>query len=304
MAGLGAAINTGNVGRGSSVAVIGCGGVGAAAVAGSGEHGPGDGGCAHSPAADHGDRAAAPDVAGVDGRTQSCHDPATEQADSRCTRGRVDLGALTRGDEGLLCERPDPQGRRQLGAVLQRHLLRRVVGGEAVPRLTAVAGTAGAAHRPPVQDDEVAWRDARDVRADRLDDTRGLVAEQEGEIVVDAPLAVVQVGVADPAGLHGDQGLARAGVGNVDRGELDGLALGERDHGLDLVHLGPSWEWDAEPCTRHSPGVAQRFSRCGLKVASRLPVTSSRSSWVSGRGCPSFSKEISIVQAPSRNITP
>ena len=35
MAGLGAAINTGNVTRGRSVAVIGCGGVGAAAVAGS-----------------------------------------------------------------------------------------------------------------------------------------------------------------------------------------------------------------------------------------------------------------------------
>ena len=35
MAGLGAAINTGNVGRGMSVAVIGCGGVGAAAVAGA-----------------------------------------------------------------------------------------------------------------------------------------------------------------------------------------------------------------------------------------------------------------------------
>src|SRR3954451_15551542 len=35
MAGLGAAINTGNGGRGKSVAVIGCGGVGAAAVAGS-----------------------------------------------------------------------------------------------------------------------------------------------------------------------------------------------------------------------------------------------------------------------------
>jgi S-(hydroxymethyl)mycothiol dehydrogenase len=35
MAGLGAAINTGNVSRGDSVAVIGCGGVGAAAVAGS-----------------------------------------------------------------------------------------------------------------------------------------------------------------------------------------------------------------------------------------------------------------------------
>ena len=35
MAGLGAAINTGNVSRGMSVAVIGCGGVGAAAIAGS-----------------------------------------------------------------------------------------------------------------------------------------------------------------------------------------------------------------------------------------------------------------------------
>ncbi|MET0236275.1 MAG: S-(hydroxymethyl)mycothiol dehydrogenase [Kibdelosporangium sp.] len=35
MAGLGAAINTGNVGRGDSVAVIGCGGVGSGAVAGA-----------------------------------------------------------------------------------------------------------------------------------------------------------------------------------------------------------------------------------------------------------------------------
>ncbi|GAB3660024.1 S-(hydroxymethyl)mycothiol dehydrogenase [Nocardioides korecus] len=35
MAGIGAAINTGNVGRGRSVAVIGCGGVGVAAIAGS-----------------------------------------------------------------------------------------------------------------------------------------------------------------------------------------------------------------------------------------------------------------------------
>src|ERR671913_362342 len=35
MAGFGAAVNTGNVGRGDSVAVIGCGGVGAAAVAGA-----------------------------------------------------------------------------------------------------------------------------------------------------------------------------------------------------------------------------------------------------------------------------
>ena len=36
MAGFGAAVNTGNVGRGDSVAVIGCGGVGNAAIAGPG----------------------------------------------------------------------------------------------------------------------------------------------------------------------------------------------------------------------------------------------------------------------------
>ena len=35
MAGLGAAMNTGNVQRGDSVAVIGCGGVGNAAIAGA-----------------------------------------------------------------------------------------------------------------------------------------------------------------------------------------------------------------------------------------------------------------------------
>jgi len=35
MAGFGAAVNTGNVGRGDSVAVIGCGGVGSAAIAGA-----------------------------------------------------------------------------------------------------------------------------------------------------------------------------------------------------------------------------------------------------------------------------
>src|SRR5207342_2068664 len=35
MAGIGAAINTGSVGRGDSVAVIGCGGVGCAAIAGA-----------------------------------------------------------------------------------------------------------------------------------------------------------------------------------------------------------------------------------------------------------------------------
>ena len=72
---------------------------------------------------------------------------------------------------------------------------------EAVPRLAAVAGPAVAADRAPVEDHEVAGRDVGDALADRLDDAGGLVAEQEREVVVDAALAVVQVGVADPAGL-------------------------------------------------------------------------------------------------------
>ena len=45
-----------------------------------------------------------------------------------------------------------------------------------------------------------------------FDDPGGLVAEQERELVVDAALAVVQVGVADPAGLHLHHGLTRPRV--------------------------------------------------------------------------------------------
>ena len=56
---------------------------------------------------------------------------------------------------------------------------------------------------------------------DGLDDARGLVAEQEREVVVDPALAVVQVGVADPARLDLHHGLARTRVGHVDRDQLD-----------------------------------------------------------------------------------
>jgi len=41
-------------------------------------------------------------------------------------------------------------------------------------------------------------RDAGDAVADRFDDAGGLVAEQEGELVVDGALAVMQVRVAHP----------------------------------------------------------------------------------------------------------
>ena len=76
--------------------------------------------------------------------------------------------------------------------------------------LPFAAGAALAADGAPVEDDEVAGRHLGHALADRLDGAGRLVAEQEGELVVDAALAVVQVGVADPAGLDPHDGLARA----------------------------------------------------------------------------------------------
>ena len=68
---------------------------------------------------------------------------------------------------------------------------------------------------------------ARSVTSGPTDSTTpgGLVAEEEGEVVVDAALAVVQVGVADAARLDRDDRLARSGVGHDDRLEGDRRAL-------------------------------------------------------------------------------
>ena len=71
---------------------------------------------------------------------------------------------------------------------------------------------------------------SRDVGPDRLDDARRLVAEEEGEVVVDAALPVVQVGVAHAARLDGDHGLTRPGVGHQDRLEGDRRTLLPGDH--------------------------------------------------------------------------
>ena len=147
----------------------------------------------------------------------------------------VDLRALAGVDQRLVGEGADSQRRRQLGAVLEGHLLAGVVGVEADPRLTATAGPALAAHRSPVEDHEVAWSDVGDPVADLFDDAGSFVAEEEREVVVDAALAVVQVGVADPACLDGDDCLAWSGVGDDDRLDGDRLSLGPGDdapHGV------------------------------------------------------------------------
>ena len=61
--------------------------------------------------------------------------------------------------------------------------------------------------------------------ADGFNGARGLVPEQERELVVDAALAIGQVGVADPARDDVDDDLAGSRVGDDDIHHLHRLAL-------------------------------------------------------------------------------
>ena len=229
----------------------------------AGQRGAGDRGDADAAAADDGDGLAAGDLAGVDRGADAGHHAAAEQADGGGTGRRVDLGALAGGDQGLLRERADAERRGQLGARPSARVIFCVALWvlKQYCRLAALAGPALAADRPPVEDHEVARRDIGDVGADGLDDARGLVAEQEREVVVDAALAVVQVGVADPAGLDLHHGLARTGVRHVDRDELDRRALGAGDDGLDLLHVVPLLENVSGPCNRMRACLVQGVCR-------------------------------------------
>ena len=190
----------------------------------TGQPSAGDRGVADTAAADDGDRVAATDAAGVDRRAEAGHDAAAEQPGDLGPRRRVDLGALP--------SRAPASSRRTRRC--------RGRGTAAVPSASVIFCVAlwvlkqyqglprrQARHWPQT---------ARQLRitkspgatsvtsgADRLDDAGGLVAEQEREVVVDPALAVVQVGVADPAGLDGDDGLARPGVRDDDVDQLDGV---------------------------------------------------------------------------------
>ena len=115
-----------------------------------------DRGVAHTAAAEHRDRVVAAHVAGVRGRAEAGHHAAAEQARRLGLGPGVDLRGLTGGHERLLGERADAERRRERRAVGERHLLLRVVRGEAVPRPAAPARPAFAAHRAPVEDHEVA----------------------------------------------------------------------------------------------------------------------------------------------------
>src|SRR5271166_6282559 len=106
------------------------------------------------------------------------------------------------------------------------------MGIEAVPGPAPAAGSAPPAHRAPVEDDEIAGRHVGHAGSDGLDHAGRLVPEQVREVLADAALLIVQVGVAYPAGLHGDERLARAGLGYQDRRELHRLALTSGHHAL------------------------------------------------------------------------
>jgi hypothetical protein len=110
---------------------------------------------ANPPAAEHGDRVPVADLTGEHGCTETGHHAAAEEADRLGARRRVDLRALAGGDEGLLGEGADPECGRELGAVEERHLLRRVVRRKAVLGTPAPTGPALAADGTPVEDNEV-----------------------------------------------------------------------------------------------------------------------------------------------------
>ena len=129
-------------------------------------------------------------------------------------------------DQGLLREGTDAQRRGKFGAILEGHLLRGIVGVEAVLWLALLAGAALAAHGAPVQNDEVAFLHVGDRRTYGLYYACGLVAEQEGEGVFDIAIAVGKVGVAYTAGLDAHDDVVRAGVGDNDVDGFDFRALG------------------------------------------------------------------------------
>ena len=114
------------------------------------------------------------------------------------------------------------------------------MGREAVPGPATQAGPAVAAHGSPVEDHEVPGGQAGDARTDRFDHPSGLVAEQEGKVVVDRAFAIVQVGVAHTARLHLHQCFARTGIGNVDDFDRDGQAFALRNDSTNLVSHGDS----------------------------------------------------------------
>jgi hypothetical protein len=83
---------------------------------------------------------------------------------------------------------------------------------EAVPRPATEAGTALATGRSPRQDDKVAYGNVVYAVSDLFDNPGCFVSKQEGKVVRDRSLPVVQIGMTDAGCLHAYDHLALSGV--------------------------------------------------------------------------------------------
>ena len=110
----------------------------------------------------------------------------------------------------------------------------------------------------------------RDAGADGLDHASRLVTEQERELVVDATLPVVEVGVADAARLHLHERLARPRIWHLDDHDRHGLLHRRSHHRSDLLrHV-------STPSFLRRPTVPEPAS----------PIRSQDECWVASGPCP------------------
>jgi hypothetical protein len=128
-----------------------------------------------------------------------------------------------------------------------------VADGEAQVRPLVAAVNALAALRAEERDDVIARRHRRHVFADRLDDPGSLVAENRRRVAGGIGAGGrVQVGVADAARGEPHQNLTRAGIGEIDLGDVQRLAELLEDRGADLHRS-------------HPPTIRSRSSREGKR---------------------------------------
>ncbi len=195
-----------------------------------------EGGQAHSPDAEDGHRLALADLGRVVDGAVAGEDGAAEQGGVG-ERDAVGAGQHAAGvHHGLLGERGDVQTGVQIGAVVDAAGVDVRGAGQGVgaqPDLTERAGVAGAAGRGPVEDDGVAGGEVGDALADGDDRAGALVAEDRGERHAHGAVGQGQVGVADPGGGEPHPDLPRAGLRQLDAGDLQRGAGGGHDGGAD-----------------------------------------------------------------------
>ena len=164
---------------------------------------PGDRGVADAAASEHRDAVAAADVAGVHRGAEPGHHAAPEQARRpRAVARRSTLVACPAATSVCSANAPMPSAgvraacRRRASSSASALNVAKQYHGRPRRHARQVPHTAR-----QLRITKSPGATSVDVGADRLDDARGLVAEQEREVVVDRALPVVQVGVAHAARL-------------------------------------------------------------------------------------------------------